>query len=386
MKILFVSMASPHFFRWAAQLEGEGYELYWFDVFDSGSANPLFKESITSWRYRWDFPGRQYLKGNFSMLTGLINIMNERNISRKFEKELERIQPDVVHSFVLHSGVLPIYGIMCHNPKIKWIYSSWGSDLYAREKLLETPDYANSFFRRIQFLFTDCQRDLAIAKSLGFAGEILGVYPGGGGIDLEKWEQFVLPWEGRNSIIVKGYQNDFGKCIQVLKALITLQDCLEDYNIIVFGADKEVFDFVEEEGLWKWENFNCLGKIPHYRVMQLFGTAKIYIGNSLSDGIPNTLLEAICMGAFPIQTNPGRATEEIVANGFNGVLINDAEDVEEIKSRIMEALYNINLRRGVDWNLEKIKPNLERKLIRNRVLNSYAKVEKSKGQKNVVEL
>ncbi len=70
------------------------------------------------------------------------------------------------------------------------------------------------------------------------------------------------------------------------------------------------------------------------------GKSLIYIGNSNSDGIPNTLLEAICMDVFPIQSNPGRVTEEVIVNGENGLLINDCEDVNEIMGKMKQAIVN----------------------------------------------
>jgi hypothetical protein len=37
----------------------------------------------------------------------------------------------------------------------------------------------------------------------------------------------------------------------------------------------------------------------------------LHIGNSISDGMPNALLEAMGMGAFSIQSNPGKVSEEV---------------------------------------------------------------------------
>jgi glycosyltransferase involved in cell wall biosynthesis len=73
------------------------------------------------------------------------------------------------------------------------------------------------------------------------------------------------------------------------------------------------------------------------------GESLIYIGNSISDGMPNTLLEALTMGAFPIQSNPGGVTEEIIENGKNGFLINNPESILEIEKIILNAVLNLNL-------------------------------------------
>ena len=102
------------------------------------------------------------------------------------------------------------------------------------------------------------------------------------------------------------------------------------------------------------------------------GKAKIYIGNSTSDGMPNTLLEAIVMGAFPVQSNPGGVTAEFIEDGFNGSLIEDAEDIYKIRRTIIKTISGeIDIFKGISYNLQEIKPRLERELIRQKVIEQY---------------
>jgi glycosyltransferase involved in cell wall biosynthesis len=44
------------------------------------------------------------------------------------------------------------------------------------------------------------------------------------------------------------------------------------------------------------------------------------------------------MGAFPIQSNPGGVTEELIIDGENGLLISDPENTDEIAKLIRRAL------------------------------------------------
>src|SRR5690606_10210068 len=113
-------------------------------------------------------------------------------------------------------------------------------------------------------------------------------------------------------------------------------------------------------------------------VMKLMGESIIYIGNSISDGTPNTLLEAIIMGAFPIQSDPGGATSETITDKLNGLLIKDPEDPSAIASTIKTALNNPEMmQNGIDYNNLNIKPRLERGYVRSKVVNAYDLVEKS---------
>ena len=127
---------------------------------------------------------------------------------------------------------------------------------------------------------------------------------------------------------------------------------------------------MKQSPLKSWDNFEILGKIPHEEVLKLMGKSLIYIGNSDSDGMPNTMLEAIFMGAFPIQSNPGGATAELIQNGANGLLIEDCEDMEDIKRLILKALQ-------IDFfklqNADLI-ASLDFEFVRKKVLETYNKL------------
>src|SRR5690606_22864170 len=115
-------------------------------------------------------------------------------------------------------------------------------------------------------------------------------------------------FSARKTILIKGYQGLLGRCNVILRAISNLHYELKDYEILVFAANSEVENFAKEAGLKKWNNFKVVGKISHEEVLRIMGETNIYIGNCISDGTPNTMLEALIMGAFPIQSNPGGAT------------------------------------------------------------------------------
>ncbi|EAZ96259.1 Glycosyl transferase, group 1 [Flavobacteria bacterium BAL38] len=340
MKILMVSIPSLHFFRWANQLQDAGHEVYWFDI--TGMSKPVSKISWikqkVDWKLKWDYPGRIFVKNKFPKLYEFIQQFNEKDTAKTFENYLNEIQPEVVHSFALYLSCSPIIEVMEKNPTQKWIYSSWGSDLFYFQN---EPTYLKDIKRvlpRINYLFTDCKRDYEIAKKYRFEGRFLGVFPGGGGFELNEMETYKLPISQRKTILIKGFQGRSGRAISVLRAIFSLQTELRDFELIVFGADPQVFEYVNNSELKYWKNFQILGKIPHEEVLKLMGKSLIYIGNSNSDGMPNSMLEAIFMGAFPIQSNPGGATAELIQNGANGLLIEDCEDEKEIKRLVLQAI------------------------------------------------
>ncbi|OYX85753.1 MAG: glycosyl transferase family 1 [Flavobacteriales bacterium 32-34-25] len=378
MKILMVSIPSLHFFRWTSQLQDAGHEVYWFDI--TGMSTPVERihwvKQKTAWKLRWNYPGRIFMKSRFPKIYRWLQSINERDTAKVFEAYLNEIKPDVVHSFALYVSCTPIISVMEKYPSQKWIYSSWGSDLFYFQN---EPKYLADIKRvlpRVNYLFTDCQRDYKIAQQYGFVGEFLGVFPGGGGFNLAEMEKYKPPVKERKTILIKGFQGRSGRAIPVLKAIEQLQNLLSDFEIVVFGADAEVFSFVKKLNTDKWNNFTVLGKITHDEVVQLMGQSLIYIGNSNSDGIPNTLLEAICMDVFPIQSNPGGATAEIIENGVNGILIENPEDSQEIKQLLLKILdQNVLVEKGIKFNNSTIKPNLEYNYLRNQVVKKYDLIE-----------
>ena len=168
--------------------------------------------------------------------------------------------------------------------------SAGGNDLYYFQNEADYLKDIKQVLPRVDYMFADCKRDHVIAVKYGFQGKFLGDFPGGGGYDLENGKKLLLP-EERNVILVKGYQDLFGECIPILKALMKLQSGLDSYKIIVFGADSQVVDYAEESGMTNWSNFTIFSSLGRSEVIDLIEKSKIYIGNSISDGMPNTLLE-----------------------------------------------------------------------------------------------
>lgn len=376
MKILMLSIFSPHFINWTEQLRHTHHEIYWFDVLDSNTEVTKldFVHQVVGWRYRWNHPGRYRLKSNFPSLNRIFNKFNERNFKDKLESEMHRIKPDVVHCFVMFLTAVPALELIKKYRNIKWIYTAWGSDLFLHQNIPEYSKGIKSTLPMMDYLFVDCKRDERIAKELGFNGECLGVFPGGGGFELPPMSE-LKSLQDRKLILVKGYQDDLGECIKVLEALKLLSKDIEGYHIAVFGANEVINDFLASSDLTNF-SIKVFGKLPYKELMDLMKETLIYIGNSRSDGMPNTLLEAIVMGAFPIQSNPGDATSEIISHGKNGFLIEDPDNVKEIAVKIKSAVGDMELmKEAVNYNNLNIRPGLERGFIRKQVVEKYDLIE-----------
>jgi glycosyltransferase involved in cell wall biosynthesis len=370
MRILLVSMNSIHFRRWSEQLRDSRHDVYWFDIKDQGySLSMSWMTQITGWKKGFlKKRGRTFIKNRSPKLyTALVNKYDTK-VEEAFAKAVQEIQPDAIHSFALYVSCTPVLTVMLQN-NIPWIYSSWGSDLFYFRKDLSYLKDIKEVLPRVNYMFADCKRDQEIATELGFIGTHLGVFPGGGGYDLEAFKTYQIPQSQRKIIAVKGNENRSGRAVPVLKAMEQLSLQLTDFEVVVFGVENDVV-FKFQEGSIPHLTIKRL--MEHEELIQLFCSSLIYIGNSNSDGMPNTLLEAICAGAFPIQSNPGGATAELIKNEENGLLIEDCEDVELIKGIIKKALTSTELViSAVQINNKQIVPGLDIKIVQQNVINAY---------------
>lgn len=369
-------MSSIHAIRWIENLNDAGHELYWFDVLGKGELKSTVDViQFTNWKKR-KVP---YLKGEYWLSKKLPNLYQailpflEVSENEALEEIINKIQPDIVQSFEMQSCSYPIVKTMLKFPTVKWLYNCWGNDLYYYQNFSSHKRKINQVLARVNYMTADCNRDAVLAFQNGFKGKFLDVIPGGGGYDSSYYENFSLPFEERKVIVVKGYHHLFGRGLNIIKALEQLALNLKEYEVVIFGAHKVVVDYVIIKNL-DFKVYDRHG-LKHEEVMQLMGKSLIYVGNNISDGMPNTLLEAMLMGAFPIQSNPGGATQEIIKNE-NGFLIQNPENIKEITLLITKAIQDKNhLKVAAKNNYKIAKAYMDLKTNQQKIIAIYHKIQ-----------
>ena len=373
MKILFISMPSIHAIRWIENLSSKSFELYWFDILDRGKLDTNIEiKQFVGWKKRKVkyIRGEFWLSKNMPSFYSLIEPFLVTNKNEALESIIKNISPDIIHSFEMHHCTYPILKTMNKFPLIKWVYSSWGSDLFYYKDTSPQKEAIRKSLERIDFFHSDNKRDFIIAKENGYHKGKFSVIPGGGGYDIEKYTKYSSLQSSRKVILVKGYEHKFGRALNVVKALANIKSKIKEFEVIVFGAHPKVISYIKQNNLtFKYYERN---ELTQNEVLKLMGKSKIYIGNSISDGMPNTLLEALIMGVFPIQSNPGNVTAEIIEDKVNGLLINDPEDVKEISNTILFALHNDQLiQEGNRINKEIVNDKLGYKKNQKKIIDLY---------------
>lgn len=377
MKILLVAIPNHHFFQWTNQLKESGYEVYWFDITDgAGFVEKInWVKQFNGWKLKWDYPFRYRIKKQYPKCYSILEKLTVNNTEVVFENIINKIQPDIVHCFEMKLAGLPILEVM-QKQTIPLVYSSWGSDIFSYKNLGVIKSQVEIFLKRVNYLITDCNRDFKIVQDLGYKNFFLGVFPGNGGVEIER--EYIKRVDDRNTICIKGYEDGVGKAILVLKAIELLQ-LDETIDFLIFSADTIVEDYLEKSDYFRTKSVEIISRhsfMSNKLLLQKLGRCSLYIGNSSSDGMPNSLLEAMGMGVFPIQSNPGKVTEEVITNGINGFLIEKPNDVEAIANLIKTAIENKQMRaRAQEYNVHFVQQNYNRTQLQQEIINLYQRVK-----------
>lgn len=380
MKILFVCQQYIHSARWISQLKSSHHEIYVFDCLD----RPIHKDlRWTNYTENWSkrkipyLKGEHFLKKKFPSFYAKIEPFLKVTPSEKLCQIINEIQPDLVHSLEMQSQT---YHVLKANRKFdfKWAYFSWGSDLFFYKNDKNHSNKIKNVLGKLNYLFTDNSRDIQLAKELGFSGKNIPVFPGGGGYDLKKYQKYYQPISERKLILIKGYHHWAGRALFVLEAIQKIAHKLTNFDVYVYSAHNVVAEKIKE--INKTTNLNIeyslrTDELSHEELLEKFGKSLIAIGNNSSDGIPNTLLEAIILGAFPIQSNPGGATEDYIEDGKNGFLIQNPENADEIADKILEAINNKELLENAFEINKRKAEKLAYKTIQEQVLKIYQDIE-----------
>lgn len=256
-----------------------------------------------------------------------------------------------------------------------WIFSCWGNDLFYFGRQPDHEQRIRQVLGACDYFTADCGRDLRLAADFGFRGELLGYFPGPGGFRIDDMLRFrsAGPVASRRTIAVKGYQHWGGRALIALAALHRCADLLRDYEVIVYSATEEVGAVVRHMALTTPLRVRILLQSPHEEIVSVMGRSRIAIGNSVTDGTPNSMLEAMVMGAFPIQSDT-ISTAEWIESGKNGFLTNpeDAGSIEQALRRAItdDALVN----KAAEWNAPLTRARIDWGVVVPRVIAMYRRV------------
>jgi glycosyltransferase involved in cell wall biosynthesis len=244
---------------------------------------------------------------------------------------IKRFKPDIVHVHEIQNAgyaTRRAFQLICRI-KPKLIVSNYGSDIYWFSRIESHKKKIRELLEMADGYSAECSRDYFLAEALSGGYKALPIMPTAGGVERRKGQELK-----RTKIAIKGYENHWGKAITVLESLAEIRDSLEEFEIVVYSCDRKVVRAARRLSKEKSISITTHRKasMSHLQILSLFENSVIYIGHSLSDGISTSMLEAMAMGAIPIQTTTSCAAEWIT-NNKTGFLI-EPFDTQAIKAAV----------------------------------------------------
>jgi hypothetical protein len=301
--VLVCMVDSIHVARWIAQFDASEVEFTLFPSTPNRRVHAMIKDMMTKNGNIKIVP----FGGKLSIpLWGMDLIFSDYVRGFLLRRILKRNQPDFVHALELqHGGYITSRALEEASLKTPFIATNYGSDIYWFQQFPKHLAKIKKLLARADRYSAECNRDVELAKKYGFTGEVMPVFPNAGGFSQEQLSRTLIPTAERKVIAIKGYEGWVGRASVAVEALYSLTNELADYKIIFYSCNAKTIRLVKKLKRKTGLNIEWHGKgeHSHTQMLDLFASARIYIGISLSDGISTSLLEAMAMGAFPIQTS-----------------------------------------------------------------------------------
>jgi len=327
MKILFLAPAnSIHSYRWIKYFSDKGYELFWISFH-----NLEFSQFENAAYYQLEKPS---------------NLFNLWQISRKVNKLIKEIRPDIVH---VHS--VAVYGLIGALTSFHPIIATaWGSDVLQAQRSFMRKVLVRYILKKMDLITTDAYHMIKAIQKLGI--DKIKVKFICFGIDSNKFQPMQKNLKLLEQLMVLN-------CLTI----ISLRNLLPIYDIetlikaapdvlkeipsakfIIVGTgfqERMLKNLSEELGVSKSIRF--VGRIQNTELRDYLTSMDVYVSTSLSDaGIAASTAEAMACGLPVVVTDSGE-NKEWILDGETGFIVS-IKDYKSLSKKINVLLKNEGLR------------------------------------------
>ena len=350
ISVLMIAMPnSVHTARWINQFRDTPLDITIIPSAISSVLHPSIRDLLVS-----DGPLRIRVPEEFQRFEQVVGMIDHvcfgifRGMQLNSWLKSRQVEFDVVHALELqHAGyILSRINRDIHFSRV--IISNWGSDVFWYQRFRRHRNRLLKLMSLATHYSCECERDIELAKELGFRGVAFPVHPNAGPVHsghLLAADTAAVPSD-RKIILVKGYTKFVGRADIALRAIEFAVEHCKNFEIVLYSSDRRSRKIARRITKRTGLVIRTLKpyEMAHEDMLNLFLSARVYLGVSMSDGISTSLLEAISSGTFPIQTNTS-CVSEWVSDGVNGFIV-DYKDPRVISHRIVEALSNDELVNG----------------------------------------
>jgi glycosyltransferase involved in cell wall biosynthesis len=385
LRVLFVAMpGSVHTARWINQVSNLGWDIHLF-ASTPEPVHPDFR-NLTIYGFSSFRPkGLDYsvrIRGLFPLRRGASTLGRQANHYLPWVSPwalagmIRWLKPDIVHSMeIQHAGYLTLAAREILKDEFPpWVVTNWGSDIYLFGRLSEHQEKIRAVMSACDYYYSECHRDVELAKEFGFEGEVLPICPIAGGFDLERAYRLRQsgPTSARRLIALKGYQGWAYRALVGLRAIELCTKLLKEkgYRIAIYLASPDVKIAAELLAKSSGLPIDIVLRVPHEEMLRLHGRARVSIGLSISDGLSTSALEALVTGSFPIQSNTS-CLGELIRDGQSGMLVHP-EDPEAVAAALRRAVTDDELvDRAAEINSRIAAEYLDQSVVRPQVVQMY---------------
>jgi len=271
--------------------------------------------------------------------------------ARRLRQWAEQIRPQLVHALRI-----PYEGMIAAGARLPlpWLVSVWGNDftLHAPSSPLLAA-WTRYTLRTTHALHADCQRDIRLARSWGLPeGRPTLVIPGNGGVQRAIFFPPPAPVERPLIVNPRGLRAYIRNDLFFQAARIVLQRVPQARFLCVgMAGHPAIENLVRALGLET--AVTLLPSLPHPQMAEIYRQASILISPSVHDGTPNSLLEGMACGVFPVAGDL-ESIREWIDHGQNGLLYPPLQ-VQAMAEALYQAITVPRLRqRAREYNLKLI--------------------------------
>ncbi len=361
MRLVFIADGrSPTTRGWISLLTERGHEVHLLSTFRCAHLPGI--ASLHFIPVAFSGMGKQGEKGEFHAPGGTQGI-GLRSVIRHWlgpftlpraagtvRKILETLEVDLIHSLRI-----PFEGMVGASAQLQipLVVSVWGNDFTLHARSSPGMKYhTRQALSRADALHADCKRDIRLAADWGFQPDRpTVVLPGGGGVvrDLFKPalpEMEILRPEVRKQLEDLPVDSPIVVNPRGFRAYVRNDTFFRSIPGVVERVPGAIFlcpAMAGNEEANRWiaqlkikHSVRLLPKLSQAEMAMVYRMSKVMVSPSEHDGTPNTFLEAIACGCFPV-VGDLESLREWVVDGENGLLVNpgDAEALAQATSRAL---------------------------------------------------
>jgi len=315
-------------------------------------------------------------------LRGFLTPLLMPRYKARFLEYVKQIKPDIVHALRI-----PFEGMLAASlPKeTPLIVSIWGNDLTLHAKTSKLMALqTHKALDRADGLMADAARDIQLAKKIGLRESIPNiVVPGSGGLDLgevhatandSSMDKYGIPVNVPLIINPRGFRPGSVHQDVFFQSIPFILEEVPKAHFVCTGmrGQQQAEKWLRHYGIIS--SVSLLPIIPQKELWALYFSADVYMSLSSHDGTPNSFLEAIACGCFPVVGDIA-SLREWIDHRRNGWLV-EPRDARAAADAVISVLRDKNLREhAVVINQRIVADRVDIRRVKKAVRNFYKQFE-----------